>query len=60
MRTLLTVLSGIVFVAFVILFTGVMLSGCGGCGYGDQQCFTYPDGETICYDQEPCSDEDDY
>ena len=58
MKALLTILSGILFASFLILFAGIIMSGCGGCGYGDEHCYTYDDGETICYDQPACDDED--
>lgn len=47
MRALLATLSAVLLVAFAILLAGTLLSGCGE--YGDEQCFTYDDGETICY-----------
>ncbi len=47
MKILLSFLSSVLFFAFAIIIIGTLLSGCGG--YGDEQCFTYDDGETICY-----------
>jgi hypothetical protein len=47
MKILLSFLSSVLFFAFVIIVASVILSGCGA--YGDERCFTYDDGETICY-----------
>lgn len=46
-------------VAFLAMLLGTLASGCGACGPGDLQCYTYSNGQTICYEQDHCDEEEE-
>ena len=46
-------------VFFWLVSAGGVLQGCGTCGGPDTRCYTYKNGETLCYDQEPCEEEEE-
>ncbi len=50
---------GTLVVFFLLASAGGVLSGCGTCGGPDTRCYTYDDGETLCYDREPCEEEEE-